>query len=275
MDFELTDEQKAIQSLCREFAREEVRPRVQQAADHHGQAGVHVRLLGGHEAEVLDPRQAHVLDDEVQVREVGRGVVDVGYVERVLVQRPDRRALVHVDVLDAPLLGLLQEPAELFTGHLCDCILAQVRWQFVDKNGRRIKRPLQTLGTQLFDQPVKTQDVVIAEHLEQCTRECARPSRRDERRREVVQVSRRPTVAEGASLIQNIQLQAPSRTTRRSDLRGDSKRVVRALMVRKLHIRAASREELSGHLTQAAGTAHHQSALTGKLIPADDRLQRA
>ena len=41
--------------------------------------------------------------------EVGRRVVDVGDVERVLVQRPDRRALVHVDVLDAELLALLQE----------------------------------------------------------------------------------------------------------------------------------------------------------------------
>ena len=30
MDFELTDEQKAIQSLCREFAREEVRPRAEE-----------------------------------------------------------------------------------------------------------------------------------------------------------------------------------------------------------------------------------------------------
>ena len=36
--------------------------------------------------------------------EVSRRVVHVGDVERVLVQRPDRRALVHVDVLDAELL---------------------------------------------------------------------------------------------------------------------------------------------------------------------------
>ena len=51
-----------------------------------------------------------VLDDEVELGEVGRRVVDVGDVERVLVQRPDRRALVDVDVLDAELLALLQEP---------------------------------------------------------------------------------------------------------------------------------------------------------------------
>ena len=87
---------------------EELRPGVHQAADDHGQAGVHVGLLRRHEAEVLDPRQADVLDDEVQVREVGRRVVDVGDVERVLVQRPDRRALVHVDVLDAEFLSGFQ-----------------------------------------------------------------------------------------------------------------------------------------------------------------------
>ena len=72
---------------------------------HHGQARVHVGLLRRHEAEVLDARQPDVLDDEVQLREVGRRVVDVGDVERVLVQRPDRRALVDVDVLDAELLA--------------------------------------------------------------------------------------------------------------------------------------------------------------------------
>ena len=42
-----------------------------------------------------------------------RRVVDVGHVEGVLVQRPDRRALVDVDVLDAEFLALLQEPHSL------------------------------------------------------------------------------------------------------------------------------------------------------------------
>jgi hypothetical protein len=91
---------------------------VHEAADDHGQAGVHVRLLGGHEAEVLDPRQAHVLDDEVELGEVGRAVVDVGDVEGVLVQRPDRRALVHMDVLDAELLARLQVPVRRRVGEL-------------------------------------------------------------------------------------------------------------------------------------------------------------
>ena len=39
-----------------------------------------------------------MLDDEVQAGEVRRGEVDVGDVEGVLVERPDRGALVDVDV---------------------------------------------------------------------------------------------------------------------------------------------------------------------------------
>jgi hypothetical protein len=91
---------------------------VHQAADDDRQAGVHVRLLGRHEAEVVHPRQPDVLDDEVQAGEVRRHLVDVGHVERVLVQRPDRRALVHVLVLDPELLALLQEPVRLGVGEL-------------------------------------------------------------------------------------------------------------------------------------------------------------
>ncbi len=48
-----------------------------------------------------------------RLREVRRRVVDVGDVERVLVQRPDRRSLVDVDVLDAELLARLQIPVGL------------------------------------------------------------------------------------------------------------------------------------------------------------------
>src|SRR6185437_5693476 len=50
-----------------------------------------------------------VLDNEVELREARRRVVHVTDIERVLVQRPDRRPLVDVDVLDAELLTLLQE----------------------------------------------------------------------------------------------------------------------------------------------------------------------
>jgi hypothetical protein len=83
---------------------------VHEAADDHGQAGVDVALLRRHEAEVLDPRQPDMLDDEVELAVVvRRDVVDVGDVEGVLVQRPDRRALVDVDVLDPELDALVEE----------------------------------------------------------------------------------------------------------------------------------------------------------------------
>ena len=68
---------------------------------------MHVGFLGGDPAEVLEPGQAAVLDNEVQVGEVGGGVVDVGDVERVTVERTNGRALVDVDVADA------QFPAQL------------------------------------------------------------------------------------------------------------------------------------------------------------------
>src|SRR5207244_112920 len=92
---------------------EEARPGVHQAPDDDREPRVDIRLLRRHEAEVLDPRQADVLDDEVELREVRRDVVDIRDVECVLVERPDRRALVHVDVLDPQLLALLQETLRL------------------------------------------------------------------------------------------------------------------------------------------------------------------
>jgi hypothetical protein len=76
--------------------------------DRDREAGEDVRLLRGDPAEVLQPREPAVLDDEVELREVRGGAVDVGDVERVTVQRPDRRALVDVDVLDAEVLALRQ-----------------------------------------------------------------------------------------------------------------------------------------------------------------------
>jgi hypothetical protein len=69
---------------------------------------VDVGLLHRDPPEVLDAGHADVLDDEVEVREVRGDVVDLLDVERVLVQRPDRRPLVDVDVLDAELDALLQ-----------------------------------------------------------------------------------------------------------------------------------------------------------------------
>ena len=49
-----------------------------------------------------------MLDDPVEVLEVGRRIVDVMDVEGVLVQRDDGRPLVHVHVLDAELLAELE-----------------------------------------------------------------------------------------------------------------------------------------------------------------------
>ena len=82
------------------------------------EAGVDVGLLRRHEAEVLDPRQPDVLDDEVELLVVGRHEVDVRDVEGVLVQRPDRRALVDVDVRDPELDALLEERRRLGIGEL-------------------------------------------------------------------------------------------------------------------------------------------------------------
>src|SRR5207247_966570 len=92
---------------------EEARRGVHQAPDDDREPRVDIRLLRRHEAEVLDPRQANVLDDEVELREVRGNVVDIRDVERILVERPDCRALVHVDVRDPEFLALLQEALRL------------------------------------------------------------------------------------------------------------------------------------------------------------------
>jgi hypothetical protein len=52
-------------------------------------------------AEVVDSGNACVLDDEVELRVASGGPIDIPVVECVLVHRPDGRALVSVDVLDA------------------------------------------------------------------------------------------------------------------------------------------------------------------------------
>ncbi len=74
------------------------------------EAGVHVGFLGGDPAEVLEAGQAAVLDHEVQVGEVRGDVIDVGDVERVPVQRPDRGSLVDVDVADAEFAAGFEVP---------------------------------------------------------------------------------------------------------------------------------------------------------------------
>src|SRR5579884_209527 len=78
----------------------------------HGESAIDVGLLGGDPAEVLQPGQAAVLDDEAQLVSVdGRHLVHVGDIERVPVQWPDRWSLVHVDVDDPELCALVQIPS--------------------------------------------------------------------------------------------------------------------------------------------------------------------
>src|SRR5512146_2922172 len=59
-----------------------------------------------------------VLDDEAQVGEERGWLVYVADVEGVFVERVDRRPLVDVEVDDAQLLALLQEPHGLGAGEL-------------------------------------------------------------------------------------------------------------------------------------------------------------
>ncbi|SLH63626.1 Uncharacterised protein [Mycobacteroides abscessus subsp. abscessus] len=49
-----------------------------------------------------------MLDDEPQIGVVGGDLVDVGHVEGITVERPDRRSLVHVDVADSQFEARLQ-----------------------------------------------------------------------------------------------------------------------------------------------------------------------
>src|SRR5215470_13540397 len=76
----------------------------------HGQPSVHIALLGRDPAEVLEAWQSAVLDDEIQPEE-GRGdLVDVVDLEGILVEGPDGRPFVHVNILDPELLTLFQVP---------------------------------------------------------------------------------------------------------------------------------------------------------------------
>lgn len=58
-----------------------------------GESGVDVGFLGGDPAEVFEPGEPAVFDDEVEVGVVGGDLVDVGDVEGVAVEGADGRAL--------------------------------------------------------------------------------------------------------------------------------------------------------------------------------------
>ena len=71
----------------------------------HRQAGIDVGFLGCDPAKIVEAWQAAMLDNEVQVLERGRNVIDIGHIERIAVERNDGGALVDVDVLDPKLFA--------------------------------------------------------------------------------------------------------------------------------------------------------------------------
>src|SRR4028118_2246721 len=76
---------------------------------HRGrETAVDVGLLRPYPAEVLQTRQPYVLDYKVELGVHRRDPVHVGHVEGVLIQGPDRRSLVDVDVLYVVLDALVE-----------------------------------------------------------------------------------------------------------------------------------------------------------------------
>ncbi len=86
----------------------------------HCEAALDIRLLRRDPAEVLDARDAAVLDDEAQPGvAVQRGdFVDVGDVKGIAVEGPDGRALVNVNVDDAELDVLVEILERFFVAQL-------------------------------------------------------------------------------------------------------------------------------------------------------------
>ena len=103
-DFVGAEPEQQLRNDMGEIARARVDER-----QRDGEAGVDIGLLRRDPAEIVKTRQAAMLDDEIQILERGRDIVDIGDVERVAVERDDRRALVNVDVLDAELLRRLED----------------------------------------------------------------------------------------------------------------------------------------------------------------------
>src|SRR5690348_9141930 len=72
------------------------------------QSAIYVGLLRGDPAEIVEARQADMIDDKIQFGKAGRGVVDVSHVKGVAIERQDRRSLMHMNVLYSPLSAFLQ-----------------------------------------------------------------------------------------------------------------------------------------------------------------------
>src|SRR5258708_29452037 len=85
---------------------------------YHRQACIHITLLGGDPAEILQAWQARVLDDKGQLSEMRSSVIYISHIESVTVQRIDRRPFVNMDVSNAELGALLQEDIRFRIGEL-------------------------------------------------------------------------------------------------------------------------------------------------------------
>src|SRR5580692_4316312 len=98
----------AVQELVRSKPEEELRHNVAEIPrarmnewQRDREAAIHIGVLRGDPAEIVKPRQAAVFNYKVEVLERCGDVVNVGNVERVPIQRNDRRTLVNVDIFDA------------------------------------------------------------------------------------------------------------------------------------------------------------------------------
>src|SRR5581483_9190241 len=68
-------------------------------------------------AEIVDARNAAMVDDEPEVWEVGGDLVDVAHVEGVAVQGVDGRTLVDVDNVDAELPAFFEVARDVLLLH--------------------------------------------------------------------------------------------------------------------------------------------------------------
>jgi len=70
------------------------------------QPGIDVRFLRGDPAKIVQPRQTDVLDDKIELGEVGSSIIDVVDIERVGAQRATW-ALPSLDRMPATRVGIV------------------------------------------------------------------------------------------------------------------------------------------------------------------------
>src|SRR6266851_2675531 len=64
----------------------------------HGETGIDIGFLGRDPAEIVEARQAAMLDYEVQILKRRSHVINVGHIERIAVKRNYGRSLVDMDI---------------------------------------------------------------------------------------------------------------------------------------------------------------------------------